>query len=110
MEKFVNYVTINIKLVYFRVSVLGEVKNPGSYTFYSSGINLLQAIALAGDIGDFVSDWHRSKIEISVYEYLGCSEEQYAILIRYPEYAEDIRANPDKSYSLAKLRSLQPWK
>lgn len=64
----------------------------------------------ANDFIDYVSAWHEAETNASVYEWLGCTEEQYAILLRYGEHAEKIRANSDPLFALALLRSLQPWK
>jgi len=46
-EYFAN-ATVILKLVSFRVSVLGEVQRPGSYIVYNNQITLLEALALAG--------------------------------------------------------------
>lgn len=53
-EYFAN-ATVILKLVSFRVSVLGAVQRPGSYIVYNNQITLLEALALAGgpsDLGD----------------------------------------------------------
>ena len=42
--------TVNIRLLNFRVSVLGEVRQPGTYTFYEERISLPQALGAAGDL------------------------------------------------------------
>jgi polysaccharide export outer membrane protein len=47
---FLNDPIINIRLQNFKVSVLGEVRLPGSYPVASERINVLEAIALAGDL------------------------------------------------------------
>jgi polysaccharide export outer membrane protein len=46
-EYFAN-ATVILKLISFRVSVLGEVQRPGSYFVYNNQITLLEALALAG--------------------------------------------------------------
>jgi len=33
-----------------KVTVLGEVRNPGTYTFYENNLTILQALGLAGDL------------------------------------------------------------
>lgn len=45
--------TVVVKLVNFQVSVLGEVKSPGSFTIEKDQINLFQALGLAGGTTDF---------------------------------------------------------
>jgi len=42
--------TVNIRLLNFRVTVLGEVRQPGTYTFYEERISLPQALGAAGDL------------------------------------------------------------
>ena len=48
-----NYVknpTINIRITNFKISVLGDVKNGGTYTIPNERITILEAVALAGDL------------------------------------------------------------
>jgi polysaccharide export outer membrane protein len=47
---YINNPTVNIKILNYKFSVLGEVKNPGSYTITSERTTLLEAIAYAGDL------------------------------------------------------------
>src|SRR5690606_30412809 len=47
--------TVILKLVSFRVSVLGQVQNPGTYFVYNNQITLLEALSQAGgpsEMGD----------------------------------------------------------
>ena len=41
---------INVRLANFKISVLGDVRLPGSYTIPNERITILEAIALAGDL------------------------------------------------------------
>lgn len=41
---------INIRIINFKVSVIGEVNTPGSYTISSERITIPEALALAGDM------------------------------------------------------------
>lgn len=45
--------TVVVKLLNFRVSVLGDVERPGTFYVYDNTINIFQAIALAGDLGPY---------------------------------------------------------
>ncbi len=47
--KYVKNVTARVRLVNFKVTVIGEVKQPGTYTV-SESISLPQALGLAGDL------------------------------------------------------------
>lgn len=52
-EKLREYVTdaiVNIRLINFTVTVLGEVNNPGTYTIQDERISLSEALGLAGDL------------------------------------------------------------
>lgn len=41
---------VSVRLLNAKVSVLGEVKNPGTYTFTEQNLTLPQALGLAGDL------------------------------------------------------------
>ncbi|WP_036823236.1 polysaccharide biosynthesis/export family protein [Polaribacter sp. Hel1_85] len=41
---------INIKIANFKISILGDISRPGSYTVPNERITILEAIALAGDL------------------------------------------------------------
>lgn len=41
---------VNVRLTNFKVTVLGEVKSPGSYTIPNERISIIEAIGLAGDL------------------------------------------------------------
>jgi polysaccharide biosynthesis/export protein len=45
--------TVFVKLVNFRVSVLGEVKNPGTFTIDKDQVDIFQALGEAGGINTF---------------------------------------------------------
>lgn len=42
-----------LKLLSFKVTVIGEVKMPGTYTNYKDNLNVFEAIGLAGDLSDY---------------------------------------------------------
>lgn len=42
--------TVEVRLMNFRVTVLGAVKNPGQFSVSNERVNLLEAIAMAGDL------------------------------------------------------------
>ena len=48
--EFVKNPSINIEIINFRISVLGDVKVPGTYNVSNEKITLVEAIALAGDL------------------------------------------------------------
>ncbi|CAL2060768.1 polysaccharide biosynthesis/export family protein [Tenacibaculum sp. 190524A05c] len=42
--------TVNIRIVNYSITILGDVKNPGTYTIPNERITILEAIGLAGDL------------------------------------------------------------
>jgi polysaccharide export outer membrane protein len=50
LAKYLNNPTVVVQLTNFKISVLGEVRSPGSYTILNERINILEALALAGDL------------------------------------------------------------
>ena len=59
-EYLVNPLVI-VRLASFRITLLGEFKNPGKYDVYQSTINIFEAVSLGGDMTDFAK---RDKIAI----------------------------------------------
>ena len=49
-QKLLNNPIVICRLVNAKFTVLGEVKAPGTYTFYENNLTLLQALGLAGDL------------------------------------------------------------
>ena len=50
LEVYINKPIVNIKLENFRVTVLGEVKNPGTFVLENERITIPEALGLAGDL------------------------------------------------------------
>lgn len=50
---YLNNATILVKLVSFKITVLGEVKNPGYFSIYNDQATLLEGLGMAGDLTDF---------------------------------------------------------
>jgi polysaccharide export outer membrane protein len=50
LKDFLKDPIVNIKFESFRISVLGEVRSPGTFVIPQSDINIFQALGLAGDI------------------------------------------------------------
>ena len=61
VNDFFQLTTVTVKLVNFKISLLGEVVRPGTYLVYQENINILQAISMAGDLAPYAN---RSKIMI----------------------------------------------
>ncbi|MCH8317258.1 MAG: polysaccharide export protein [Bacteroidetes bacterium] len=53
IDEHLSKATVIVKLVSFKLTVLGEVKKPGMYNIYNDRVTILEALGLAGDITDF---------------------------------------------------------
>ena len=53
LSEYLNNATILVKLVSFKITVLGEVRDPGYFYVYNDQATILEALGLAGDITDF---------------------------------------------------------
>jgi len=54
-DEFLNDAIVKVKLLNFKITVAGEVKNPGAYYNYNNSITVLEALALANGNTDFAS-------------------------------------------------------
>jgi len=45
--------TVNVRLLSFKFTVIGEVNMPGTYTNFNNQLTVLEAIGMGGDISDF---------------------------------------------------------
>ena len=53
LSPYLKDAVINVRLVNFKVTVLGEVRSPSSFAISEEKISILEALGLAGDITDF---------------------------------------------------------
>lgn len=49
-DQYLNGPVINIKIQNFKVTVLGDVQNPGTFTIPNERVTLLEALGIAGDL------------------------------------------------------------
>lgn len=61
VNEFLKEASVSVKLVNFKVTVVGEVMQPREFTIYQEKINIFEIISQAGDLTDFAD---RSKIAI----------------------------------------------
>lgn len=54
-DEFLNDAIIKVKLLNFKVTVVGEVRNPGTFYNYNNSISVIEAIAMASGQTDFAS-------------------------------------------------------
>jgi polysaccharide export outer membrane protein len=53
VDEYIKNTVVIVKLANFRISMMGEFKNPGKYLVYQDKITIFEAIAMAGDMTDF---------------------------------------------------------
>lgn len=55
INKFLIETTITVKLVNYKITMVGEVRRPGEYSVYQENINIFEAISMAGDLTDYAN-------------------------------------------------------
>jgi polysaccharide biosynthesis/export protein len=53
IDSVYNHAYVDVKLLSFKFTVLGEARNPGTYINYNDYLTVLEAIGRAGGIGDY---------------------------------------------------------
>ena len=53
VDEYLKETVVVVKMVNFKITILGEVTRPGEFTIYQDKINFFEAISLANDITDF---------------------------------------------------------
>jgi polysaccharide export outer membrane protein len=64
LKQYLTDPIVTIQLVNFNISVLGDVRSPGQKTSSTERLNILQALALAGDMNDSAN---RTKVKLIRY-------------------------------------------
>jgi len=55
INEYLKDVTVTVKLVSFNITILGEVKTPGTRKVLQDKVNIFEAISLAGDLSEFAN-------------------------------------------------------
>ncbi|MGE5383126.1 MAG: polysaccharide biosynthesis/export family protein [Omnitrophica WOR_2 bacterium] len=50
MDDFYQLTTVTVKLVNFKISLMGEIIRPGTYAVYQDRLNIFQALSMGGDM------------------------------------------------------------
>jgi polysaccharide export outer membrane protein len=61
LKAYVTDASITVKMINNYISIIGEVKLPGRYPIYKERMNIFQALAMAGDLGEYSE---RKKVQI----------------------------------------------
>ena len=54
-DEFLKDAIVKVKLLNYKITVAGEVRNPGAYYNYNNSINIMEALALASGNTDFAT-------------------------------------------------------
>jgi polysaccharide biosynthesis/export protein len=55
VDEYIKEAVVIVKMVNFKITILGEVRNPGQFAIYQNKITIFEAIALASDLTDFAN-------------------------------------------------------
>ncbi len=58
IDEYLLETTVVVKIVNFKITVVGEVMRPGGLTIYDDQINFFEAISMAGDMTEFANRKH----------------------------------------------------
>jgi polysaccharide export outer membrane protein len=111
--EYLKEITIVVKMVNFRLTVVGEVYRPGEFTIYKDEINIFEAISLAGDLSEFAN---RGKVALvrqtekgSQVHYLDLTSETLLSSDYYYLQPNDIIYVSPLGYKRWGLGSTFPW-
>ena len=78
LSRYLNNVSVRVRFVSNKITILGEVYRPGQYAFYDEKVNIFQAIGFANGINTFGNKENitliREKDNIIKYYYLDLTE------------------------------------
>ncbi len=78
LSRYLNNVSIRVRFVSNKITVLGEVYRPGQYAFYDEKVNIFQALGFASGINTFGNKENvtliREKDNVIKYFYLDLTE------------------------------------
>lgn len=116
LKRYIKDVIVNVRILNFKVTILGDVKSPGTYPVESEKINIFQALGLAGDLNvtaertdivlirDNGSFKEYQKVDLTKSDILQASYfhlQQNDILYIPPNTAKIKSANINPMYSVA---------
>jgi polysaccharide export outer membrane protein len=61
IDEYLKETVVVVKMVNFKITILGEVSRPGEFTIYQDKINFFEAISLANDMTEFAN---RTKVHL----------------------------------------------
>jgi polysaccharide biosynthesis/export protein len=88
IDEYLRETTVIVKVVNFRVTVLGEVARPGEFKVYQDDLNIFEALSLAGDMTEFAN---RNKVAVIRKTKAGST-------VRYVNLTSDLMLSSDFYY------------
>lgn len=79
-ENYIQDAVVQVKVMSFKVTVLGDVRNPGTQTFQGERLTLLEALGKAGDLNNTA---HRD--HVLVVREIGENRVTYEVDLREPQ-------------------------
>ena len=111
--EYLKEISVVVKSVNFKVTMVGEVVRPGQFTIYKDDLNIFEAISLAGDMTEFAN---RNKVALirqeqggSQVHYLDLTSEQILSSQYYYLQPNDIVYISPLGYKRWGLGSTFPW-
>jgi polysaccharide export outer membrane protein len=113
VSDYMKEVAVVVKLVNFKITILGEVGRPGEFTFYQNQVNVFEALSMAGDMTEFanrgeVALIRKTKAGSEVY-YLNLNEQDILQSPYYYLQPNDILYISPLGYKRWGLGSTFPW-
>lgn len=117
LKKYLNDPIVNIRLLNFKITVLGEVARPGTYTVSTERVNVLEAVGMSGDLTTYGRRDSvlviREQNGLRQYEYLNLkSREVFASPYFYLRQNDIVYVEPmkEKSYTVGNRgNQILPW-
>jgi polysaccharide export outer membrane protein len=79
LKSYVADAVVTVKMVNNYVSIIGEVQRPGKYPIYKDRLNIFQALAMAGDLGNYSN---RQKLQLIRQTPEGNIVKEFSVLDR----------------------------
>ena len=113
LNKYLTNISVRVRFVGNKITVIGEVKRPGNFTFFDEKITVFQALALASDIDIYgdktkVTLIRESDNEIT-YRYLDLSDKKIVQSDYYYLLPNDILIVDPVKAKYRRLRDYTPF-
>jgi len=113
ISEYLKETTVVVKMVNFRVTLVGELFRPGEFTIYKDDLNVFEAISLAGDMTEYAN---RGRVALirqvnggSQVHYLDLTSEKILSSPYYYLQPNDIIYISPLGYKRWGLGSTFPW-